>query len=805
VTEHFLQQLTVQNFRSIRGEVSIPLDAPVILVHGRNGVGKTSLLSAIELALTGDVGSLRRIDTHVSDFLLHKATDKGMVSLSANGRSSQFLLTKDSLTGKPVLDAAEAHFFNERCYLAQWALSKLLEIYQHQEKRNSESALTKFVKELLQLDQYDALIDGLHIGGNVKRLREHAPLYWEAREMLEKTELDIVENLAQQLYLEASMLELRQKLQLPAPADSTPEIVRSHLASLRATYQTQSRAERIALLTQLQHQLTVALAAIERVEGQAGANPMDAEHQVTTSSAAYDEWAATSGAMLDKLITELGQFVSTASTIASGDPAARRILGLKAAIDELAKLDHALALDKAAAARQTELASAIQGGTSRIAALDGQIADVSKSSGSLAEALSAILPHIHTDNCPVCSRNFSEVSKQTLASHVANQVAGLVETAAKLGALTQDKATSVSTVANLQRELSTVSAQVMQPDQRDSIKLRRARLAEIQGGLERLEDEVRRGVNLATQRNIAVQDREVFRTRIESLTAARNTLKYITEALQQPPPADSVLPSQQAYKLKAMLEAAIGTHSTEQAKATTMLDAINELELLMQREARLLESRQNFYNFKKRLEDGKAVSDGHIEIARALSKAAKEKRTGIVRRVFSEDLNAVWRALFVRLAPDEDFVPAFALPDDPAADVEAILETHYRSGGKGGDPRAMLSAGNLNTAALTLFLSLHLSVYPTLRCLVIDDPVQSMDEVHISQFAALLRTLSKEHGRQIVVAVHERSLFDYLALELSPAFPDDRLITVELERAVNGMSSVRWELKTFEKDEAVAA
>jgi exonuclease SbcC len=43
-----------------------------------------------------------------------------------------------------------------------------------------------------------------------------------------------------------------------------------------------------------------------------------------------------------------------------------------------------------------------------------------------------------------------------------------------------------------------------------------------------------------------------------------------------------------------------------------------------------------------------------------------------------------------RLAPDEPFVPAFALPETTTGQVEAILETHYRSGGKGGNPRAML-------------------------------------------------------------------------------------------------------------------
>src|SRR3546814_19809628 len=65
-----------------------------------------------------------------------------------------------------------------------------------------------------------------------------------------------------------------------------------------------------------------------------------------------------------------------------------------------------------------------------------------------------------------------------------------------------------------------------------------------------------------------------------------------------------------------------------------------------------------------------------------------------------------------------------------------------------------------------LFIALHLSVKPPFPWLVLDDPVQSMDELHIAQFAALLRTLAKVQGRQVIVAVHERPLFEYLALEL---------------------------------------
>src|SRR5262249_26319061 len=151
--------------------------------------------------------------------------------------------------------------------------------------------------------------------------------------------------------------------------------------------------------------------------------------------------------------------------------------------------------------------------------------------------------------------------------------------------------------------------------------------------------------------------------------------------------------------------------------------------------------------------------------AKLLASRAREARTNTVRKVFNNSLNTLWRDLFVRLAPTEPFIPAFNLPAN-ATDVSASLMTIHRKGVPGGAPGSMLSAGNLNTAALTLFLALHFSVASSrLPWLVLDDPVQSMDELHIAQFAALLRTLSKGHGRKIIIAVHERPLFDYLSLE----------------------------------------
>jgi DNA repair protein SbcC/Rad50 len=240
---------------------------------------------------------------------------------------------------------------------------------------------------------------------------------------------------------------------------------------------------------------------------------------------------------------------------------------------------------------------------------------------------------------------------------------------------------------------------------------------------------------------------------------------------------------------------------------TRRLHAIETLEQVAPLRAQLGAAVKTFGDANaslERLRFCKAEAERRIEVARELARRARALRTAKVREVFNDELNSVWRDLFIRLAPDEPFVPAFALPETTTGQVEAILETHYRSGGKGGNPRAMLSTGNLNTAALTLFLALHLSVRPVLPWLVLDDPVQSMDDVHIAQLAALLRTL-KQTRRQVIIAVHDRQLFEYLALELSPAFNGDRLITIELGRGADGKTTAPWDLKTFEPDRAIAA
>ena len=132
-----LRSLDVCNFRSIRGQVHAPLDAKVVLVHGENGAGKTSLLSAIELALTGRVQSLERADPGYEKQLLHRSAAEGSVLLKTvetliENSEQSFRAVLDGSGSRSIvaLDEQRAAFFRERVFLPQALHGQLLQVYQ---------------------------------------------------------------------------------------------------------------------------------------------------------------------------------------------------------------------------------------------------------------------------------------------------------------------------------------------------------------------------------------------------------------------------------------------------------------------------------------------------------------------------------------------------------------------------------------------------------------------------------------------------------------------------------------------------
>jgi exonuclease SbcC len=415
--------------------------------------------------------------------------------------------------------------------------------------------------------------------------------------------------------------------------------------------------------------------------------------------------------------------------------------------------------------------------------IDQEIARLSSKAGSLGSALAELTSFITDEICPVCDRDFSEVSKAPLSEHVHGKVRTLSASAERLLTLGRTRSEVQVTIERLNREIESIAARRLEEEALAELDRRLASVEALINELKTLIEALREGgrlraADVAVRRAVSeAQSRHV------SLAAARDTLSDFALSIGAPALEEGESFEPAAARLYALLTAQATRLEERLSMRRKGADHIATVRSAVTRreevDVRISADFASWQRADQALERAQALRDQ----GNAIRSAVDRVRSAIIRREFNDRLNRVWRDLFVRLAPGEPFVPAFRIPESSTQRLQPKLITEHRDGGEaGGTPGAMLSAGNLNTAALTLFIALHLSVPKELPWLILDDPVQSMDDVHIAHFAALLRTLSKEHSRQVIIAVHDRQLFEYLKLELSPAFPEDSLLALELSR-----------------------
>ena len=94
------------------------------------------------------------------------------------------------------------------------------------------------------------------------------------------------------------------------------------------------------------------------------------------------------------------------------------------------------------------------------------------------------------------------------------------------------------------------------------------------------------------------------------------------------------------------------------------------------------------------------------------------------------------------------------------------------------DPLVVFSASQANIAALSYFLAMSLGAGERgLPFVLLDDPLQSMDDVNVLGFADLCRFVRSR--RQLVVSTHDRRFSNLLRRKLSPRRRQDRTVIHE--------------------------
>jgi len=341
--------------------------------------------------------------------------------------------------------------------------------------------------------------------------------------------------------------------------------------------------------------------------------------------------------------------------------------------------------------------------------------------GELAELASRAIPMLG-DRCPVC--------RQTIdAQDVERHLRELIE------AEGEDLPALATATAEAEQQLAA---------QEEALKALRAERAE-------LDSLVREAAAGRTARRSWHQDCEQFASEIPSLRpdAARAIRDGSTEALAEL--RDS---AEELSLLADELAALLGTAGLSE---------------VVERQRVVVEARRE------------AVTALSEQAARA-SQQAEETKTlaGAATRAIA----AVTRDRFASLQPLVDNIFARLAPHPAFTSLGFEMTVSYRSGvadpfvkdpesGVTGDPLLVFSSSQANVAALTYFLALNWAAgTKALPFLLLDDPLQSMDDVNALGFSDLCRHVRS--GRQLVVSTHEARLASLLERKLTPRSPEGR-------------------------------
>ena len=798
-----LNNIKIQGFRGIKGsdQNMIRLDGDIVLIYGENACGKSSLMQAIELGITGNV---EEFADGGSDYprCLRYAFEDVETEVYVNYKDEYEKINTSSVNIKKTisfdtsLDVDGQKFFKERCYLPQKKLNRLLDEYRSTGKGEDNPPLMRFILEMLNLNKIDNITEGLKTFKDKRRVEKKCTNIAEVneelsslKEMLERTRAN-GESIVNQI--EGNVIDAKDWLKM-FPDHDLPETW--DLISLDEWKKNfdeqfmQTNKRRMLNLQRVEGELHQMFGTIDSVLVEIkDINNESLNEELMLSQKKLKEEEEDLEQRISKLLLPIAKEIEFSRLKTEYDSL---MSSYKMAIDLIdtrisqihRRIDRDNEINKDLIENKKQLMN-ISSLLDEMKALSGN--EVGNHKNRI-EFLNHALTFIVDEDCPVCRRDYAECSDKSLVEEVKDSIETLGGSISEL-----------ETILKKKSELLAKKEQVL------------FSIEEINNKEFWKEPEIKKNEELIVQLSNVKEQLLTLGTNVDQVTQLKNKVSELKVTSQLVEKNQDLLKNTKERLLKAINQISMDINIENPDYKKDILDKIalkmNEYKNQGDQARQVVESiskilellriqKDNLERCKKyelrigALERLQGDIDNEIGMVRKFDASVSRVRSKIIEKVFSEGLNSLWRELFNRLAKREPFRPEIAPPKLFRGKLRSSVMAVYDGVEPFEDITNILSSGNINTAALSLFLTLNLIEPPLHNVILLDDPVQNMDDVHVAQLASLLRAI-RDNGRQVVLSVHDMALFEYLKIELGPTKEGETLVTVRLNKDTSGQSTI---------------
>jgi DNA repair exonuclease SbcCD ATPase subunit len=425
---------------------------------------------------------------------------------------------------------------------------------------------------------------------------------------------------------------------------------------------------------------------------------------------------STDVALLQSAVAEIGDDLAQAQ---------RRLTA--AAADLHSVSDEALKAAETAAAAAAKTAEEAR---AALALADKALAAARQRSEAMAALAHAALP-VLSDHCPVCQQEIDE-------DHVRRHLEQLLAAGGNdlperqrardaalngLGAAEAEAKTTDAALSDLRRRR----------EQSDQLEKERARLvASVESAIARAEQE---GITLLDTDALAALEAEPLNAAIDDFRTVWRIAGDLGGVLRTLPAGEQIGEAERELKrIEGLVTAA--------RERTTAASA--------------------------REEEAKTLQRAATRAAAAVTEARFRLLAPLVSDIFSRlDPHPVFKAMDFALGVYRERGEASPIVRDAESGVEA-------------DPLLVFSSSQANVAALSYFLALGWAAgEDAMPFVLLDDPLQSLDDVNSLGFADLCRHIRQQ--RQLIVSTHDPRLAALLERKLSPRTPGETSRVVEFQ------------------------